>query len=258
MVANVLSKFISVKDANSKYLSLFNLSLMTKYDLKIVKTHRGTIFECLNENDILIRIMALDLLYVIAGPDNSQNIVKDLINVLWNASDDEFIEELALKICLIVEKHSINRRWHFDTILKVLVLADQAVKESSAKSLVYLVQATPELQHYCISKLFFANAENTQNNALGSVTLFLIGELSHILFKLQGTSIKEENVLDLIESIIFRVGIHNDTISYGLSCLLKLYEKFSTKDRISKMIKSFEAHSDLEVQKRACEYAKLL
>lgn len=74
-----MSKFISVKDANSKYLSLFNLNLMTKYDLKIVKTHSKLIFECLNENDILIRIMALDLLYVIACPDNSQAIVKDLL-----------------------------------------------------------------------------------------------------------------------------------------------------------------------------------
>ena len=48
MVGNVLSKFISVKDANSKYLSLFNLNLMTKYDMKIAKSHKGTIFECLN------------------------------------------------------------------------------------------------------------------------------------------------------------------------------------------------------------------
>lgn len=76
MVANVLSKFISVKDANSKYLSLFNLNLMTKYDIKIVKNHKSTIFECLNENDLLIRIMALDLLYVIASPDNVTSIVK--------------------------------------------------------------------------------------------------------------------------------------------------------------------------------------
>lgn len=128
MVANVLSKFISVKDANSKYLSLFNLNLMTKYDLKIVKNHKSTIFECLNENDILIRVMALDLLYVIAAPDNSPAIIKDLLNVLLGATDEEFITELALKICLIVEKHSQNRRWHFDTILKVLILADQAVK----------------------------------------------------------------------------------------------------------------------------------
>lgn len=44
MVANVLSKFISVKDANSKYLSLFNLGLMAKYDLSVVKNHKQTIF----------------------------------------------------------------------------------------------------------------------------------------------------------------------------------------------------------------------
>jgi AP-1 complex subunit gamma-1 len=88
MVANVLGKFISVKDANSKYLSLFNLNLMTKYDLRIVKTHRGTIFECLNENDILIRIMALDLLYVISAVDNSPAIIKDLLNVLLSANDE--------------------------------------------------------------------------------------------------------------------------------------------------------------------------
>jgi hypothetical protein len=35
--------------------------------------------------------MALDLLYVIAAPDNSPSIVKDLLNVLLSANDDEFI-----------------------------------------------------------------------------------------------------------------------------------------------------------------------
>ncbi len=44
MVSNVLAKFISTKDANTKYLSLFNLSLMSKYDLSVVKNHRNTIF----------------------------------------------------------------------------------------------------------------------------------------------------------------------------------------------------------------------
>lgn len=88
MVANVLSKFISVKDANSKYLSLFNLNLMAKYDLTVVKNHRTTIFECLDENDNLIRNMALDLLYLIAEEDNAGSIVKDLLNTLLAATDE--------------------------------------------------------------------------------------------------------------------------------------------------------------------------
>jgi len=75
--------------------------------------------------------------------------------------------------------------------------------------------------------------------------------------KISEIEISETNILDLVEHLLFRVGVLNDTISYGLSSLLKMHEKFGDKGRIMKMIKSFEAHSDLEVQKRACEYGKL-
>ena len=55
---------------------------------------------------------------------------------------------------------------------------------------------------------------------------------------------------------MFRVGAAFDTITYGLSALLKLFEKFGRQggegNRIKKIIKSFETHNDLEVQKRAC------
>ena len=74
-----------------------------------------------------------------------------------------------------------------------------------------------------MAKLFFSSAENPQNDALSSVTLFLMGELSPVLLRLKGVSVAEENILDLIESIIFKAGTANDTVSYGLSTLLKLY-----------------------------------
>ena len=44
---NVLTKFVSVKDANSKYLSLFNIGLMAHHDLEVAKRYRATIVECL-------------------------------------------------------------------------------------------------------------------------------------------------------------------------------------------------------------------
>jgi len=74
-----------------------------------------------------------------------------------------------------------------------------------------------------MAKLFFSSAENPQNDALSSMTLFLIGELSQVFAKISKAKISESNVLDLIESIIFKAGISNDTIAYGLSALLKLY-----------------------------------
>lgn len=95
---NVLTKFVSVKDANSKYLSLFNLGLMAKHDLNVARRYRSTIVECLEENDLLIRVMALDLLYLIATPENVSSIIKELLNVLLSANDEEFIAELSLKV----------------------------------------------------------------------------------------------------------------------------------------------------------------
>ena len=43
IVDDMLTKFISTKDANSKYLSLANLGLMSKYDINIVKNYKGVI-----------------------------------------------------------------------------------------------------------------------------------------------------------------------------------------------------------------------
>ena len=98
IVDDMLTKFISTKDANSKYLSLVNLGLMSKYDINIVKNYKGVIIECLSENDLLIQTMALDLLYLIASPDNAGSITKELLNILLSATDEEFISELALKV----------------------------------------------------------------------------------------------------------------------------------------------------------------
>lgn len=58
-----------------------------------------------------------------------------------------------------------------------------------------------------MAKLFFSTAENPQNDALGCITLYLIGELSQVLLKFRGVPVTESQILDLIESIIFKVGI---------------------------------------------------
>ena len=42
--------------------------------------------------------MALDLLYIVAAPDNVGSIIKELLNILLGATDEEFISELALKV----------------------------------------------------------------------------------------------------------------------------------------------------------------
>ena len=53
--------------------------------------------------------MALDLLYLIAGPENSPGITKELLNILLSATDEEFISELALHVSKIKYIDLLNR-----------------------------------------------------------------------------------------------------------------------------------------------------
>lgn len=45
--------------------------------------------------------MALDLLYLIASPENVSSIIKELLNVLLSATDEEFIPELSLRVTFL-------------------------------------------------------------------------------------------------------------------------------------------------------------
>lgn len=64
---NILGKFLANKDSNSKYVSLYMLQKVLKHDLPAVQKYKTTIIECLKENDMSIKNLALDLLYLITN-----------------------------------------------------------------------------------------------------------------------------------------------------------------------------------------------
>ena len=76
--------------------------------------------------------------------------------------------------------------------------------------------------------------------------MYLLGELALVLLKVRQVEISQSNVIDLIEQVIFRPTASPETLEYGLSALFKLFDKFGgMRERILKMIRSFENHSDL-------------
>lgn len=76
--------------------------------------------------------------------------------------------------------------------------------------------------------------------------MYLLGELSSVLLRLPQVEVREVNIIDLIEQIIYQTTVTNETIEYGLSALFKLYDRYpSLQERILKIIKSFESHSEL-------------
>lgn len=67
MGINTLGKFLTHKDPNSKYVSLNMLKKVINFDINTVQKHKQIIMECLKENDISIKLQALDLTYLISN-----------------------------------------------------------------------------------------------------------------------------------------------------------------------------------------------
>ena len=82
-------------------------------------------------------------------------------------ADAEFKKELSNKICQICEKYAQTRKWHIDTVVKVLTLSEHHVREEYISQAITVIATTPELHQYSVSKVYFAMKENV--NQMGMV-----------------------------------------------------------------------------------------
>jgi AP-1 complex subunit gamma-1 len=82
-----------------------------------------------------------------------------LINYLLVA-DSEFRKELSNKICLICEKYAPTKKWHIDTVIKVLSMSGSSVHEEYISQIISVIATTPELHAYSVGKTFSLLSDN--------------------------------------------------------------------------------------------------
>ena len=149
-------------------------------DYNAVQRQRQTITDCLKDHDLVIKKQALDLLYKITNASNVKSIVKELLNYLLVA-DAEFKKELSNKICQICEKYAQTRKWHIDTVIKVLTLSDHHVREEYISQAITVIATTPELHQYSVSKVYFSMKDNINQMGMVQLGCWLVGEFGEML-----------------------------------------------------------------------------
>ena len=77
-------------------------------------------------------------------------------------ADNEFKKELSNKICQMCEKYAPTRKWHIDTVVKVLTLSEHHVRQDYISQLITVIATTPELHGYSVSLVFNAMRENVK------------------------------------------------------------------------------------------------
>ena len=103
------------------YVALNTLNKVVAIDTNAVQRHRNIILDCLRDGDISIRRRALELSYALINEQNVRILIRELLAFL-EVADDEFKLGMTTQICLAAERFAPNKRWHIDTVLRVLKL----------------------------------------------------------------------------------------------------------------------------------------
>ncbi|KAF6035373.1 AP1G1 [Bugula neritina] len=262
LAVNILGRFLLNNDKNIRYVALSTLLKVINVDHNAVQRHRSTIVDCLRDVDSTIKKRAMELSFALINENNVRGMMKELLEFIV-VCDDDFKADAASNIVAAAEKYAPNKRWHVDTVLKVLTCAGQHLRDDVIYNMCQLVASTSELHQYSVQRLFLALKEDPTQQALSQVACWCVGEYGDIL--VHGTSeeadpiqISEDEVLDVLEKTL--VSSLSSVISkeYALNALVKLSTRFNqTVDRVKAIVHPYASSTDIELQQRAAEFSHL-
>jgi AP-1 complex subunit gamma-1 len=263
---NILGKFLANKDNNIRYVALNTLIKVVAIEPNAVQRHRNTILDCLRDPDISIRRRALDLSFTLINESNIRVLIRELLAFL-EVADNEFKPVMTSQIGVAADRFAPNKRWHVDTMLRVLKLAGNYVKEQILSSFVRLIATTPDLQTYCAQKLYAALKDDISQEGLNLAGAWVIGEYGDALLR-GGTyeeedlvkEVKESEIVDLFTAILNSSYSGQSVTQYIITAAMKLTTRLQDPaqvDRLRRLLLSRQADLDVEVQQRSVEYGNL-
>ncbi|KAG0142358.1 hypothetical protein CROQUDRAFT_82277 [Cronartium quercuum f. sp. fusiforme G11] len=271
MAINILGKFLGNRDNNIRYVALHTLNKVVGIDTSAVQRHRTIILDCLRDGDISIRRRALELAYALVNEQNVRVMIRELLAFL-EVADNEFKLGMTTQICLAAERFAPNKRWHIDTMLRVLKLAGNYVREEVLSAFVRLVCHTPELQAYTTQKLYLALKQDVSQESLTLAGLWVIGEFGEVILRSHGggvdvesedlvQEVKETDIVGLIDLVLLSPYVNQLIRQFALTALAKFSSRIPqscSQQTITNIFARYTSSAELEIQQRAVEFSQLL
>ena len=263
---NILGKFLTNKDNNIRYVALNTLLKVVALEPNAVQRHRNTILECLRDPDISIRRRALDLSFTLIREDNIRVLIRELLAFL-EVADNEFKSVMTTQIGIAADRYAPSKRWHIDTMLRVVKLAGNYVKEQILSSFIRLIATAPDQQTYAVQKLYSGLRSDITQEALTLAGTWCIGEYGDLL--LRGGSYEEEelvkevnesDIVDLYLNILDSTYATQIATEYIITSAMKLSTRMSDSyqiERIRRLMSGRTADLNIEIQQRAVEYGNM-
>lgn len=155
LAVNILGRFLLNNDRNIRYIAMTSLQRIVGTDHNAVQRHRGTIVDCLKDQDASVKRRALELSLALVSATNIRSMMKELLLFL-SSCPLELRAQAASGIFNAAERYAPSQRWHIDTILHVLTTAGGDVRDETVPNLIQLITNTSELHCYTVHKLYRA------------------------------------------------------------------------------------------------------
>uniref|UniRef100_A0A8C4HBU7 AP-1 complex subunit gamma n=1 Tax=Dicentrarchus labrax TaxID=13489 RepID=A0A8C4HBU7_DICLA len=262
LAINILGRFLLNNDKNIRYVALTSLLKTVQTDHNAVQRHRSTIVDCLKDLDVSIKRRAMELSFALVNGNNIRGMMKELLYFL-DSCDPEFKADCASGVFLAAEKYATNTQTslHITTVLLCndLVPAGSYVRDDSVPNLIQLITNSVEMHAYTVQRLYKALLDDISQQPLVQVASWCIGEYGDLL--VSGQCEEEEpiqdEVLDVLEGLLVSNLSTPVTRGYSLTAIMKLSTRFSSVNRIKKVVSIYGSSIDVELQQRAVEYNAL-
>ncbi|KAG0187094.1 clathrin associated protein complex large subunit [Apophysomyces sp. BC1034] len=266
LAVNILGKFLSNRDNNIRYVALETLNKTVGIETQAVQRHRNIILDCLRDGDISIRRRALELSFALVNEGNVRVLTRELLAFL-EVADTEFKQSMTTKISLAADRFAPNKRWHIDTMLRMLKLAGNHVREEVLAGFIRLVAQTSELHQYTVQKLYAALKRDISQEGLVLAGVWVVGEYGDVLIgggsfedEEATLEVSESTLIGLLESILMGPYVNQLTREYVLTALMKLSSRLpdlSFQNKIKEVLHRHTTSMEVEIQQRAVEYTNL-
>uniref|UniRef100_A0A672R7K3 AP-1 complex subunit gamma-1-like n=1 Tax=Sinocyclocheilus grahami TaxID=75366 RepID=A0A672R7K3_SINGR len=246
---------------NCKFI-FTTLTTIVQTDHNAVQRHRGTIVDCLKDQDTSVKRRALELSLALVSAVNIRSMMKELL-IFLSFCPPELRSQTASGIFNAAERYSPSKRWHIDTILHVLTTAGGDVRDETVPNLIQLITTASELHCYTVHKLYRALVKDIAQQSLVQVACWCIGEYGDLLLKgeceeIEPLQVTEDDVLDALETVLQSHMSSPATRGFALTATMKLSTRITDNvDRIRSIVSIYGSCIDLELQQRAVEYNAL-
>ncbi|XP_029970852.1 AP-1 complex subunit gamma-like 2 [Salarias fasciatus] len=262
LAVNILGRFLLNNDRNIRYIAMTSLQKIVVTDHNAVQRHRGTIVDCLKDQDASVKRRALELSLALVSASNIRSMMKELLLFL-SSCPPELRSQTASGIFNAAERYAPSQRWHIDTILHVLTTAGGDVRDETVPNLIQLITNTSELHSYTVHKLYRALITDISQQSLVQVACWCIGEYGDLLLKgdcqeAEPVQVSEDDVLDALETVLQSHMSSPATRGFALTATMKLSTRITENvDRIRSIVSIYGSCIDVELQQRAVEYNAL-